>query len=49
MEVMPTLESSGVKVVAIGLGTTNNAQEFSKYMRFPMDKLCADPSGSAYK
>eukprot|EP00200_Dunaliella_tertiolecta_P001174 CAMPEP_0202363252 /NCGR_PEP_ID=MMETSP1126-20121109/15128_1 /ASSEMBLY_ACC=CAM_ASM_000457 /TAXON_ID=3047 /ORGANISM="Dunaliella tertiolecta, Strain CCMP1320" /LENGTH=277 /DNA_ID=CAMNT_0048957645 /DNA_START=242 /DNA_END=1075 /DNA_ORIENTATION=+ len=47
--IMPTLESSGVQVIAVGLGNANNAQEFSKYMRFPMEKLYADPEGAAYK
>lgn len=49
VQVLPTLESSGVRVIAVGLGTAANAQEFSRILKFPLDHLYADPEGTIYK
>lgn len=49
VRLMPTLENSGVQVVAVGLGSADSAQSFARTLKFPMDKLYADPSGAAYK
>jgi len=49
IRVMPTLEASGVKVIAVGLGSSDNAQEYARTLRFPTDKLYADPVGSGAK
>ncbi|KAL6748932.1 AhpC/TSA antioxidant enzyme-domain-containing protein [Haematococcus lacustris] len=49
VKIMPMLEASGVQVIAVGLGSAANAQEFARDLRFPATKLFADPSGAAYK
>ncbi|KAG1676150.1 hypothetical protein FOA52_004990 [Chlamydomonas sp. UWO 241] len=49
VKVMPTLEASSVEVFSVGLGTQANAQEFARIMRFPLDRLFADPDGVCYK
>mmetsp|Transcript_4455 Transcript_4455/g.7425 ORF Transcript_4455/g.7425 Transcript_4455/m.7425 type:complete len:299 (+) Transcript_4455:20-916(+) len=48
VRVLPTLEASGVNVIAIGLGSADNAASFARYLKFPANKLFADPSGAAY-
>lgn len=48
-QVLPTLEASGVQVFAVGLGSADNAQEFARILRFPANRLYADPSGEAYR
>ena len=48
-QVMGTLEASGVQVLVVGLGSASNAREFAHTLRFPLDKLYADPEGTAYK
>lgn len=49
VKVIPTLEASGVKFIAVGLGSVTNAQEFARVLKFPTDRLYADPDGSAYR
>lgn len=44
-KVIPLLESSGVKVVVLGLGSVSNAQEFARVLKFPLDRLYALPEG----
>lgn len=42
-KVMPLLESSDVKVIAVGLGSPANARAFASIHNFPLAKLHADP------
>lgn len=49
VKVLPTLETSGVTVYAVGLGDTKNAREFARILNFPLGKLYADPTGACYK
>ncbi|GAX81819.1 hypothetical protein CEUSTIGMA_g9247.t1 [Chlamydomonas eustigma] len=49
VKVLPTLEDSGVKVFVVGIGSAANAQEFSRALKFPSDRLYADPEATAYK
>ena len=38
-----------MQVLVVGLGSASNAREFAHTLRFPLDKLYADPEGTAYK
>ncbi|GLC39918.1 hypothetical protein PLESTB_001821700 [Pleodorina starrii] len=49
IKVIPTLESSGVRVITVGLGSVSNAQEFARTLGFPMDRLYALPEASLYR
>ncbi|KAG2423523.1 hypothetical protein HXX76_015271 [Chlamydomonas incerta] len=48
VKIIPTLEGSGVKVMVLGLGNVNNAQEFARILKFPMDRLYAYPTADLY-
>ncbi|EFJ49943.1 hypothetical protein VOLCADRAFT_89241 [Volvox carteri f. nagariensis] len=45
VKVIPTLEGSGVRFLAVGLGSVGNAQEFARTLNFPLDRLYAMPEG----
>ena len=45
---LPRLEEAGVAVVAVGLGSAASARAFCDKTNFPIDKLHADETGSAY-
>ncbi|KAG2431344.1 hypothetical protein HYH02_013334 [Chlamydomonas schloesseri] len=49
IKIIPTLEGSGVRVVVVGLGSVNNAQEFARILKFPMDRLYAYPAADLYQ
>ncbi|RZC54741.1 hypothetical protein C5167_013607 [Papaver somniferum] len=41
-------DSAGVKLVAVGVGTPENARILAERLPFPMDSLYADPDRNAY-
>lgn len=41
-------DSSGVKLIAVGIGTPNKARVLAERLPFPMDCLYADPDRKAY-
>ncbi|XP_011628018.1 thioredoxin-like protein AAED1, chloroplastic isoform X1 [Amborella trichopoda] len=45
---IPTLDSAGVKLIAVGVGTPDKARILANRLPFPMDCLYADPSREAY-
>jgi len=45
---LPRLEEAGVAVVAVGIGSVASARAFCDKTNFPIDKLYADETGSAY-
>lgn len=49
VKVMPQLEASGAQVIAVGLGSEQNARGFANTLNFPLEKLYADPSGACYQ
>ena len=42
-DVVPLLAENNHKLVCIGIGTSERAQEFCEHVAFPVDKLYADP------
>jgi len=46
--VNPLLARDGVRLVAIGIGTPERAQEFCEVTGFPPDQLLADPGNAIY-
>ncbi|XP_051117549.1 uncharacterized protein LOC127242167 [Andrographis paniculata] len=48
-EVKEKLDSWGVKVVAVGVGTPDKAKLLAHGLPFPMDSLYADPDRKAYE
>ncbi|XP_021274295.1 thioredoxin-like protein AAED1, chloroplastic isoform X2 [Herrania umbratica] len=47
-EAKARLDSAGVKLIAIGVGTPNKARMLAERLPFPMDCLYADPGRKAY-
>ncbi|KAK8937066.1 hypothetical protein KSP39_PZI012037 [Platanthera zijinensis] len=47
-ELIPRFESAGVKLIAIGVGTPDNARILAEGLPFPLDYLYADPDRKAY-
>ncbi|XP_007047599.2 PREDICTED: thioredoxin-like protein AAED1, chloroplastic [Theobroma cacao] len=47
-EAKARLDSAGVKLIAIGVGTPNKARMLAERLPFPMDCLYADPDRKAY-
>ncbi|MFX6535172.1 peroxiredoxin-like family protein [Acinetobacter baumannii] len=41
-------EAAGVKLIAVGVGSSENAQLFAERLPFPLDSLYADPERKAY-
>jgi hypothetical protein len=37
-----------MKLIAIGIGTAERAQEFSEHVNFPLENLYADPDNAVY-
>ncbi|KAK9812732.1 hypothetical protein WJX72_002816 [[Myrmecia] bisecta] len=48
VKLIPTLQARGVQVVAVGLGSVDNARKFSEILNFPVSLLYADPEGLCY-
>ncbi|KAI3427059.1 hypothetical protein D9Q98_006999 [Chlorella vulgaris] len=49
MAILPELQASGVRLLAVGLGETAKARRFAELLGFPLDLLYADPSGELYR
>ncbi|XP_057500627.1 uncharacterized protein LOC130784679 isoform X1 [Actinidia eriantha] len=47
-ESKPRFDSAGVKLIAVGVGTPNNARILAERLPFPLDCLYADPDRKAY-
>ena len=47
-DVQPTLEKEGCKLLAIGIGTVERANEFCDHVGFPKEILLSDPENAAY-
>lgn len=47
-ELIPRFESAGVKLIAIGIGSPDNARILAEGLPFPLDYLYADPDRKAY-
>ncbi|KAH7689773.1 Thioredoxin-like protein [Dioscorea alata] len=47
-EAKPTFDSSGVKLIAVGVGTLDKAHILAEQLPFPLDCLYADPNHKAY-
>lgn len=47
-EANPTFDSSGVKLIAVGVGTLDKAHILAEQLPFPLDCLYADPNHKAY-
>uniref|UniRef100_A0A7N0SYP2 Thioredoxin domain-containing protein n=1 Tax=Kalanchoe fedtschenkoi TaxID=63787 RepID=A0A7N0SYP2_KALFE len=47
-DVKPRFDSAGVKLIAVGIGTPDNAQLLAQRLPFPTDCLYADPERKAY-
>jgi len=47
-DVVPLLAENNHKLVCIGIGTSERAQEFCEHVAFPVDKLYADPDNIVY-
>ncbi|KAL6963474.1 hypothetical protein U1Q18_042597 [Sarracenia purpurea var. burkii] len=47
-EVKPRLDSAGVKLIAVGVGTPDRARMLAVKLPFPSDCLYADPDRKAY-
>lgn len=47
--ILPQIEAAGIQVVVVGLGSRQNALQFSKLLDFPLRLLYADPEGVCYK
>ena len=45
---VPRLREADIKLVAIGIGTGERAQEFCEHTSFPQELLYADPENAAY-
>jgi hypothetical protein len=48
-DVVPALAEKNLKLIAIGIGTAERAQEFSDHVKFPADLLFADPENIVYE
>jgi len=46
--VLPQLNSAGVKLIAVGIGTGERAKEFCAHVPFPEENLFADPENVCY-
>lgn len=44
----PTLEAAGCKLLAVGIGTVERANEFCEHVGFPKEILLSDPENAAY-
>ncbi|ONK76046.1 uncharacterized protein A4U43_C03F23310 [Asparagus officinalis] len=47
-ESKPRFDASGVKLIAVGVGTPNKARLLAERLPFPLDCLYADPDRKAY-
>lgn len=45
---LPALRDAGLRVYVVGLGSADNAAEFSRCLDFPLSDLYADPDGACY-
>ncbi|GAQ86414.1 hypothetical protein KFL_002870180 [Klebsormidium nitens] len=46
---LPELQANGVRIVAVGLGSPDNARRFAETVGFPLQLLYADPTGACYR
>lgn len=46
---LPQLDKAGVQLVAVTIGSPENARAFAELTGFPLDKLYCDPEAAAYK
>lgn len=46
---LPQLDKAGVQLVAVVIGSPDNARAFSELSGFPVDRVYCDPDASAYK
>lgn len=47
-DVKPQFDAAGVKLIAVGVGTTDKARLLAERLPFPLDSLYADPDRKAY-
>ncbi|KAI0525265.1 hypothetical protein KFK09_004658 [Dendrobium nobile] len=47
-ELIPRFDAAGVKLIAIGIGSPDNARILAQRLPFPLDYLYADPDRKAY-